>query len=129
MTTKKAYRIRDKRTGKYVALGYKPKSTWSKFPSQAIRYNKNVLQGDENFVVEVFDLVKTSELGLDGKDLLVVAAQLRPIHLDISTYNDSVSAYERDGRCYICVTDSDSHWGEKEISRRLFMELQTEFVR
>lgn len=48
-------------------------------------------------------------------------------YLNISDYHDTVSSYKRDGKYFICITDIDSHWGEKEISKTFFEAIKREF--
>ena len=50
--TKKVYKIKDKRTGKYITLGYSNKKTWLIFPTQAIEFNQHKIHDKENYEVE-----------------------------------------------------------------------------
>lgn len=49
------------------------------------------------------------------------------VYLNISAYHDTVSAYKRDGKCFICITDKDSHWGEIRITESTFNAIKNEF--
>ena len=61
MKSNKVYKIRDRKTGKHLTLGHysKRKSIWKVLPIQAIKANN--LTGVD-YVIDVFELVKTDEL-------------------------------------------------------------------
>jgi hypothetical protein len=67
--TKKVYKIKDKRTGKYITLGYSNKKTWLIFPAQAIEFNQHKIHDKENYEVEQYELVKTKTFDLDGNEI------------------------------------------------------------
>jgi hypothetical protein len=69
MKVKKIYKIRDKVTGQYVSRGYTPKSTWLTFPKDAIQsgLREGVLDKTRH-VVDVFEMINTKSLDLDGKE-------------------------------------------------------------
>lgn len=49
------------------------------------------------------------------------------IYLNLSRNHDDVTAYKRDGKYFICISDEDCHWKEKEISKSFFNAVQEEF--
>ena len=64
---KRAYKIRDLRTGKHISIGYRSKSTWNSFPSQVILNNTHVIpKGSKDFVVDVFELIQIDTVSLEG---------------------------------------------------------------
>ena len=64
------YKIKNKRTGEYISLGYSSKKTWLTFPSQALRYNTRLMMDDtDNYEVEQFELVKTKSFTIDGQEI------------------------------------------------------------
>jgi hypothetical protein len=68
--TNKIYKIKNKRTGEYISLGYNSKKTWLTFPSQALKYNTRLMMGDtDNYEVEQFELVKTKSFTIDGQEI------------------------------------------------------------
>lgn len=50
---KKIYRIRDKETGNFISLGYKSKTTWLSYPSEAISIAKEF----SNFDISIHEIV------------------------------------------------------------------------
>lgn len=61
--SKKAYKIKNLSTGEYISIGYRPKSTWSKFPGQAIA--SSIPESERNnYVVDVFELVQVDTVSL-----------------------------------------------------------------
>lgn len=58
----KCYKIRNKITNEFISLGYKSKSTWLSFPSQAIKYGR--LDYDDYEVV-VFEYKEINVLPLN----------------------------------------------------------------
>lgn len=51
------YRIREKSTGKFISMGYKPKSRWIYFPTQAIETLKRIYGN-----VDLYEVVKYKEV-------------------------------------------------------------------
>lgn len=49
------------------------------------------------------------------------------VFFNISNYHDTVSAYKRDKKYFICITDRDDHWGEIGITEEFFNAIQKEF--
>lgn len=65
---KRLYKIRDKKTGKYISCGYNSKATWLTFPGAAIESSINI--NDRHlYEVDMFEMVKTSSFTLDHKPL------------------------------------------------------------
>lgn len=69
--TKKIFKIKDKRTNKYISLGYRNKATWTVFPTAAIENDlSGIIDNTQNFVIEVFELVHSKTLNLEGKEII-----------------------------------------------------------
>lgn len=66
MKTKKIYRIRKKGSEDFLSLGYDQKSSWSVYPSAAIKNNSHIINDKSMFEVVVFEyeLKETSTLEL-----------------------------------------------------------------
>lgn len=54
------YRIRNKKTGQYINLGYNNKSVWQHYPTQVIINNRDRLSPIENFEVVVCEYKEIS---------------------------------------------------------------------
>lgn len=67
MTSKKVYKIVDKKTGKHVSLGYKSKSSWLTFPDSAIKNSR--LINEDDFYVEEYQLVLKKKLTISRKEI------------------------------------------------------------
>lgn len=67
--TNKVYKIKNKKTGKYIALGYSSKHTWLKFPSEVIKCNRHVIHNIDDYEIEQFELIKTKTFSLDGQEI------------------------------------------------------------
>lgn len=65
---KKIYRIKDKRNGEYVRLGYERKSTWLLFPSAVIQTSIDKNDYD-NYQVDMFEANPTKSFTLDKKEI------------------------------------------------------------
>lgn len=63
---KQLYKIRDKRDGSFLSLGYNQKQTWLTFPSQVIKENQHIINniGKENLEIVVFKYVENAVLPL-----------------------------------------------------------------
>jgi hypothetical protein len=68
---KKLYRVRNKKTGKFIALGYERKTSWLVFPSEVIKNNRHFSfpDGEENYEVVMFEMQPTKKFTLDKKEI------------------------------------------------------------
>jgi hypothetical protein len=68
MNTKKIYKIFDKQNNRYLTLGYRPKSSWFVFPSEAIKTN-GLDQQPDRFEVDMFEMKLTQSLNTLGEEI------------------------------------------------------------
>lgn len=66
MKNKKVYRVRRKGTDHFISLGYNNKSSWSVYPSAAIKESTAILNNKDQFEIVTYEFelkeIKTEEL-------------------------------------------------------------------
>lgn len=67
----KLFKIIKKKTGEHVSLGYKNRSSWLTFPSEALRNNRHIIpeNKEDEYEVEEYELVLKRKLTLKKKEI------------------------------------------------------------
>lgn len=67
----KIYRIKDKRSGQYISLGYNRKATWLVFPNAVI---KNNIHPDDykNYQIDMFETNPSKSFELNGQQIITI---------------------------------------------------------